>query len=160
MSSDRFLESSLLYYFYLLIAEAHCLLESSLLRFLQKHIVCLLGPSPPPLFRSSSTTSSFPREILHPPYTRARRTDELTQTARDRATALVEAYVPTPATEGDLRCIEERQLRHKAGASSRSMGVSPNRCRHGFPQAFAFDPCGHKVRFGSGTRVVVYEARL
>ncbi|CAM9959165.1 unnamed protein product [Ectocarpus sp. 4 AP-2014] len=75
-------------------------------------------------------------------------TDELTQTARDRATALVEAYVPTPATEGDLRCIEERQLRHKAGASSRSMGVSPNPCRHGFPQAFAFDPCGHKVSSG------------
>ncbi|CAN0211412.1 unnamed protein product, partial [Ectocarpus sp. 8 AP-2014] len=75
-------------------------------------------------------------------------TDELTQTARDRATALVEAYVPTPATEGDLHCIEERQLRHKAGASSRSMGVSPNPCRHGFPQAFAFDPCGHKVSSG------------
>ncbi|CAM9192842.1 unnamed protein product [Ectocarpus sp. 13 AM-2016] len=75
-------------------------------------------------------------------------TDELTQTARDRATALVEAYIPTPATEGDLRCIEERQLRHKAGASSRSLGVSPNPCRHGFPQAFAFDPCGHKVSSG------------
>ncbi|CAM9603549.1 unnamed protein product [Ectocarpus fasciculatus] len=74
-------------------------------------------------------------------------TDELTQAATDRATALVKAYAPTTATEGDLRCIEERQLRHKAGASSRSMGVS-NPCRHGFPQAFAFDPCGHKVSSG------------
>lgn len=77
------------------------------------------------------------------------RTDELTQAAADRAAALVEAYVPTPATEGDLRCIEERQLRHKAGSSSLSLGVPPSPCRHGFPQAFAFDPCGHKVR-GSG----------
>lgn len=73
------------------------------------------------------------------------RTDELTQAAKDRAAALVEAYVPTPATEGDLRCIEQRQLRHKAGSSSLSLGVPPSPCRHGFPQAFAFDPCGHKV---------------
>ncbi|CAN0137123.1 unnamed protein product [Pylaiella littoralis] len=75
-------------------------------------------------------------------------TDELTQAAKDRATALIGAYVSTPATEGDLRCIEERQLRHKAGASSRSVAVSPSPCRHGFPQAFAFDPCGHKVSSG------------
>lgn len=71
-------------------------------------------------------------------------TDELTPGAKARATALVEAYAPIPATEGDLRCIEERQLRHKAGTS---VGVSPP-CRHGFPQAFAFDPCGHKVSSG------------
>lgn len=71
-------------------------------------------------------------------------TDELTPGAKARATALVEAYAPIPATEGDLRSIEERQLRHKAGTS---VGVSPP-CRHGFPQAFAFDPCGHKVSSG------------
>eukprot|EP00903_Cladosiphon_okamuranus_P016122 g14878.t1 len=75
-------------------------------------------------------------------------TEELTKAAKDRATALVKAYVPTPATEGDLRCIEERQLRHKAGSSSLSLGVPPSPCRHGFPQAFAFDPCGHKVSSG------------
>lgn len=128
----------------------------------QKHIVCwdphdyLYGRNTSivgtltttlPIYRRS-TTSSFPLKFCTPS-TRAHRTDDLTQAARDRATALVEAYVPTPATEGDLRCIEERQLRHKAGASSRSVGVSPNPCRHGFPQAFAFDPCGHKVRFGA-----------
>lgn len=74
------------------------------------------------------------------------RTDELTQAAKDRAASLVEEYVPTAATEADLRCIEERQLRHKAGSSSGSVGVPPSPCRHGFPQAFSFDPCGHKVR--------------
>lgn len=68
----------------------------------------------------------------------------MTQEAEARANTLVEAYVATQATEEDLRCIEERQLRHKAGTS---VGVSPP-CRHGFPQAFAFDPCGHKISSG------------
>ncbi len=86
-------------------------------------------------------------DTLTPPLsTTVPRTDELTQAAKDRANALVEEYVPTAATEGDLRCIEERQLRHKAGSSSGSVGVPPSPCRHGFPQAFSFDPCGHKVR--------------
>lgn len=71
-------------------------------------------------------------------------TDEVTQAARTRATALVDSFVSIPATEGDLRCIEERQLRHKAGTTA---GVSPP-CRHGFPQAFGFDPCGYKTSSG------------
>lgn len=70
--------------------------------------------------------------------------DELTEGAKARATSLVEEFVPTLATEEDMRCIEERQLRHRAGTT---IGVSPP-CRHGFPQAFAFDPCGHKISSG------------
>lgn len=70
--------------------------------------------------------------------------DELTEEAKARATAFVDGYAPTLATEGDLRCIEERQLRHKAGITA---GVSPP-CRHGFPQAFGFDPCGFKISSG------------
>lgn len=83
-------------------------------------------------------TCNFPFATLQ------RSTDELTAEARARATALVEAYVPTEASAGDLRSIEERQLRHKAGTL---VTVSPP-CRYGFPQAFAFDPCGHKVSSG------------
>ncbi|CAM9939242.1 unnamed protein product, partial [Sphacelaria rigidula] len=43
-----------------------------------------------------------------------------------------------------MRCIEERQLRHRA---EHAMAVSPP-CRHGFPQAFAYHPVGHKISSG------------
>lgn len=71
-------------------------------------------------------------------------TDEVTQRARDRADALVADFAPNLQSPGDMRCIEERQLRHKAG---KTVAVSPH-CRHGFPQAFAFDPAGHKISSG------------
>lgn len=70
--------------------------------------------------------------------------DQLTQEAHDTARKLASAFVVTPPTADDLRCIEERQLRHRAGDA---VAVSP-RCQHGFPQAFAFAPVGHKISSG------------
>lgn len=69
--------------------------------------------------------------------------DEISRGAKERAEKLVAGYVPILPTEGDMRCIQERQLRHPAGTVAVS---SP--CRHGFPQAFAFDPVGHKLSSG------------
>ncbi|CAM9158528.1 unnamed protein product [Choristocarpus tenellus] len=70
-------------------------------------------------------------------------TDEVSPKARLLAEEQVIAYVPQTPTEGDVRCIEERQLRHKTSA----IAVSGH-CRHGFPQAFGFSPCGHKISSG------------
>lgn len=72
------------------------------------------------------------------------RTDELTPQAQARAKTLAAELELTPPTVEDLRCIEERQLRHKAGDV---VAVSPP-CRHGFPQAFAFHPVGYKISSG------------
>lgn len=69
--------------------------------------------------------------------------DEITPRARQRADELVAAFDPDEPSAGDLRCVKERQLRHKAQV----VGVSP-RCRHGFPQAFVFDPVGYKISSG------------
>lgn len=72
------------------------------------------------------------------------RTEELTAQAEARATALMANFVLKPPTEDDIRCIEERQLRHRA---EHAIAVSPP-CRHGFPQAFAYHPVGHKISSG------------
>jgi hypothetical protein len=48
-------------------------------------------------------------------------------------------------TEEDRRCIEERQLRHPISA----MVAVGKRCKYGFPQALALDPCARR-KFGLG----------
>jgi len=48
----------------------------------------------------------------------------------------------TPPTAEDVRVIEERQLGHRA---SNMIAVGP-RCKHGVPQAFAWDPVSRRVK--------------
>jgi hypothetical protein len=45
-------------------------------------------------------------------------------------------FVATPATEADVRCIEERQLGHKVTC----VGSSRKPCKHGYPQSFVYHP--------------------
>ncbi|CAM9213565.1 unnamed protein product [Chrysoparadoxa australica] len=62
--------------------------------------------------------------------------------APSSARLLATDFAPEPPSEGDIRCIEERQLKHPVNAFHCS------RCKHGYPQAFGFHPSQH--RFNSG----------
>jgi len=53
-------------------------------------------------------------------------------------------FRPTPASDEDIACIEQRQLGHPITCA----GGPRQRCAHGFPQAFIFHPT--KTTFNSG----------
>jgi hypothetical protein len=53
-------------------------------------------------------------------------------------------FRPTPASDEDIACIEQRQLGHPITCA----GGPRQKCAHGFPQAFIFHPT--KTTFNSG----------